>query len=202
MELAMADNISISSLKDIAEENLVIIYVREFTEDSFQDFREQFRKAELSDQTVIPIYIDSYGGEVYTFLAMLDVIKNSKKDVATIAIGKAMSAGAFLLASGTKGYRYAAPSCSVMVHQVSDHLFGKTESLKSDVNETSRLNDKLFEFLDKSCDKALGYWKSFLKENLNADFYITPEKAKEHGMVDYVGLPTIEQRVTVKTILK
>lgn len=188
-------------LSKIARENIITVHVNEFDESSFRTFYGEFSEAERSEQSVIPVIIDSFGGDVYTLLSMVDLMRSVSTPVATIAMGKAMSAGAFLLAAGTPGYRYASPHCSIMVHEVSSGIWAKNSELKQDAKETDRLNTLLFEMLDSNCSKQKGFWSEIVKENRNADLYITSYKAKEYGMVDYVKVPRIKPEVNIKTVL-
>ena len=188
-----------NDLSKDAREDLVIVYVNDFTSDSFKDFQESFFKAEHSGQTVVPVMIDSDGGDVTSLFAMIDVIKSSKLSVCTIGVGKALSCGADLLAAGTKGYRYASPLCTIMVHEGSSCVVGKPADIKADVKEDERLYQKSFDMLDAHCGKMSGYWASILKEALNVDVYMTPEQAKAHGLIDFVRLPRFEPEVIMKT---
>ena len=182
-----------------AKEDFVIIYVNDFTTDSFKDFQENFFSAERSGQTIVPIMIDSEGGDIYSLFSMIDMIRSSKLAVSTIGIGKAMSCGADLLAAGTKGYRYAAPLCSIMVHEGETATIGKPTDVKVNLKESDRVFKKTFDMLDVHCGKVVGYWSTILKEKMNADVYLTADEAKEHGIVDWVRLPRFEPEVKIKT---
>ena len=192
---------SSANLEETARENLVIVYVNEFTEASAKEFYEEFRKAQDSGQTVIPIIIDSYGGEIYSLISMIDLIKSSRVPVATIAIGKAMSCGADLLCSGTKGMRYASPMCSILVHQSTDYAGGKLSDLKVSVKETERIDQMIFDMLDRNCGSTKGYLQQILKDNMNTDIYMTAEEAKKHGLIDHIRVPRIDTIVVTKTAL-
>ena len=93
----------------------VVIRVNHFDDRAAKNFAIDMSDAHNSGQSIIPVVIDSYGGQVHSFLAMAAEIESSSLPVATICIGKAMSAGAMLLACGTEGYRYASPD-SVIVN--------------------------------------------------------------------------------------
>lgn len=190
-----------SSLEETARDNVVTIYVNEFTESAVKDFYDEFKKAQLSEQSILPIIIDSYGGDCYAVLPMIDLIKSSKIPVATIAMGKAMSCGADLLAAGTKGMRYASPYCSIMVHTTSSLAAGKLADLKIDVKETERLDNLLVYLLDEHCGQDRGYWNEVFKDNLNTNIYMTAKKAKERGLIDHVKVPSLETFVVAKTVL-
>ena len=121
-----------------------IIYVNKFNEETAKDFIEAMINAQNTGQSIIPIVIDSYGGEVYSLLKMIDMIKASKVPVATICMGKAMSCGAVLLTCGAEGHRYMAPTATVMIHDVASFAMGKVEEIKADAKESDRLNKIIF----------------------------------------------------------
>jgi ATP-dependent Clp protease, protease subunit len=189
------------NLVDEARSKIVVIYVQEFSDEANVVFRQGFVQAERSGQTLIPIIVDSYGGEGTSLLYMLDLINSSKLPVATIGMGKIMSAGSFLLACGTKGYRYISPYASVMIHEGSTFANGKNSDLQSSAKEIERVNNLLMRILDNKCGKEPGYWMSVLKENKNADFYLTAEQALDCGLVDHIGTPRIDVKMSVETVL-
>ena len=104
-------------------EEPVIIRVKEFTEDSADEFEQDMSKAHNTGQPLVPIIIDSYGGQVYSLLSMISDIQNSDIPVATICVGKAMSCGAVLLSCGNDGMRYCDANSSVMIHDVSSMAY-------------------------------------------------------------------------------
>ena len=120
----------------------VIITVNEFNEKSAKEFTSKMSAAHNTGQKVIPIIIDSYGGEVYSLMKMVSAIKNSDIPVATVVEGKAMSCGAVLFTFGEEGMRYMDPDATVMIHDVSSMAWGKIADLKADVAEAERLNEK------------------------------------------------------------
>ena len=107
----------------------VVIRVRKFTEDAAKEFSELMRKAHTTGQPVIPIIIDSYGGQVYSLMSMISDIQHSRIPVATIVQGKAMSCGAILFSFGVDGMRYMDPDATVRIHDVSSMSWGKVEEI-------------------------------------------------------------------------
>lgn len=146
-----------------------------------------------SNLPIIPILIDSFGGEVYSLLAMLDIIASSDRPVATIALGKAMSCGSILLACGHKGLRFIGPNSTVMIHDVGSVSFGKIEDLKADVGEAERLNIKIFNLLNEKCGKKPGYFQKLVAEKKHANWYLSAEEVLKHGLVDKIGIPVLDQ---------
>ena len=176
----------------------VSVYVNEFCEESVKIFLEDMTKAQNTSQPIIPVYIDSYGGDVYALMAMIDIIKSSDKPVATICLGKAMSCGAVLLACGEKGHRYVSVNSTVMIHDVSSIAFGKVEDLKADVRESERLNKKVYEMMAKNCGKESNYFLDIVHMKGHADWYLDVEEGKRHGLVNHSRLPTLTATVDVK----
>jgi len=86
--------------------NPVIIRVNNFNEKSAKEFAVEIAKAHNTGQSIIPVIIDSYGGEVYSLMSMIASIKSSEIPIATIVEGKAMSCGVILFSCGTEGHRY------------------------------------------------------------------------------------------------
>ena len=182
--------------------NPVIIYVNEFTEKSAKEFSQKMALAHNTGQSIIPIVIDSYGGEVYSLMNMISEIKNSNLEIMTIVQGKAMSCGAVLLSFGHDGMRFADPNATIMIHDVASGAFGKVAELKSDVKEAERLNKKIFAMVDKNCNKPDGFFMKKLKEKDRADWYLTAKKAKKFNLVNNLRVPTFVVDVSVKMKIK
>jgi ATP-dependent Clp protease protease subunit len=179
------------------------IYVNEFTEDSLKGFAEQWSQAQNSDQDVIPIIIDSFGGVVYSLFGMIDIIKKSDRPVATICIGKAMSCGAGLLCAGTEGYRYASENSFIMIHDVSQMLGGSLFELENGIKHTKAVGKKLFEVMARNVGHAdPNYFRNLYKENSYADLYMTAREALSHKIINHIGIPTMETVVEARTVLK
>lgn len=175
----------------------VIITVNEFTEESVKKFNELMCQAQNSGQKVIPIEIDSFGGQVYSLMAMISAIKTSKVPVATITQGKAMSCGAILASFGSEGLRFMDKDSTMMIHDVSSYAFGKIEELKSDVREAERLNDKVYKMMARNCGKADDYFTKLIHDKGHSDWFLDAEEAKLHGIVDHVRVPEMKINVEV-----
>lgn len=166
-----------------------ILIVNSFDEDAAKSFLQGFINAANTGQTVLPVIVDSYGGEIYSLLKMIDVINDSKIPVATVAMGKAMSCGAILVACGTKGHRYASKNSTIMLHDASGGDFGKTSDVNVTAAELKRLNNKIWDMLDERSGKSAGFFKKLVHDNDHADLFITPEQALEYGLIDHIGVP-------------
>jgi len=175
----------------------VIITVNEFTEESVKKFNELMCQAQNSGQKVIPIEIDSFGGQVYSLMAMISAIKTSRVPVATIVQGKAMSCGAILASFGSEGLRFMDKDSTMMIHDVSSFAFGKIEELKSDVREAERLNDKVYKMMARNCGKADDYFTRLIHDKGHSDWFLDAEEAKLHGIVDHVRVPEMKINVSV-----
>lgn len=166
------------------------IWVTEFSSDAVVSFYEKFFEFERrEDMRIIPVFINSYGGEVYALTAMRDLIKSSPKPVATIAVGMAMSCGASLLASGTKKLRFAAQTSHIMIHQVSGVAPGKAADITASAEVIAGLNKSLLAMLAKDSGTKLSKLEKEIHKRHNADWTLSTEEAKEWGIIDYIGIP-------------
>ena len=178
-------------------EEPVVVRVNEFHAEPLKLFTESMGKAHRSPQPVIPVVIDSFGGEVYSLLAMVDLIINSNKPVATIVEGKAMSCGVILAAFGTNGYRFASENSTFLIHEVSTFTGGKVEEVKVSAKEAERLNKKIFTMLAKKCGQPKDYFFKMIHDKKHADWYIGPKEAKGHNLIDHIGMPEMTLKVSV-----
>lgn len=133
----------------------------------------------------IQLYIDSPGGSITAGMAIYDTMQYIKCDVSTICIGMATSMGAFLLAAGEKGKRFALPNSEVMIHQpliAGGGLSGQTTDIKiyTDhlVNTKKKMNEILAERTGQTYEK--------LCEDTERDNFMTAQEAKEYGLIDEV----------------
>ena len=185
-------------IKDIElRQNPVIITVNEFTEESAQKFHNEMCAAHNSGQKVIPVEIDSYGGQVYSLMSMIGAIKSSRLPVATIVQGKAMSCGAILASFGSEGLSFMDKDATLMIHDVSSYAFGKIEELKADAREAERLNDKVYTMMARNCGKPDDYFTKIIHDKGHADWFLDAEEAKEHKLIDQIRMPELIIKVSV-----
>jgi len=130
----------------------------------------------------IQMYINSPGGVVTAGLAIYDTMNYIQPDVSTIVMGQAASMGMFLLSAGATGKRYALESSRIMAHQVSGGSRGQILDMKTQYEEAERLNDYLLERIALHCNQPL----EVVKRDMDRDFWMSAEKAKEWGVVDDV----------------
>lgn len=131
----------------------------------------------------IRIYINSPGGSVIDGLAIYDTMKHIKCDISTLCVGEASSMGAFLLAAGTKGKRYALENSTIMIHQALGAIpFSQASdiSIQADriASEKNRLNTLLARMTGKSLQQ--------IERDTDRDFFLSAEKAAEYGLIDGV----------------
>ena len=128
----------------------------------------------------ISLYINSPGGVITAGMAIYDTMQYIKCDVSTICMGMAASMGAFLLASGTKGKRFALPNAEIMIHQPSAGTQGKVTDMEIDVEHFLRIKKKLNEILAANTGKTA----EEIKEASERDHWMTAAEAQEFGLVD------------------
>lgn len=177
-----------------------IIYVNKFNEEAAKEFLEAMINAQATGQTIIPIVIDSYGGEIYSLLKMIDVIKSSTVPVATICMGKAMSCGAVLLTCGAEGHRYMAPTATVMVHDAATFAMGKCEEIKAEAKEVERLNKLIFKIMSDNCGKEKDYFSKLVHDHGHADWFLDAAECKKHGIVNHTRIPKLKLSFDVDMI--
>jgi ATP-dependent Clp protease, protease subunit len=175
----------------------IMIRVNKFDEKSATEFAGKMALAHSSGQKVIPIIIDSYGGQVYALMSMIAAIRASEIPVATIVEGKAMSCGAVLLSFGEDGMRFADPDATIMIHDVSSGAFGKIEEMKADVKEAERLDEKIFTMMARNCGKKDDYFKKKVFNKKHADWFMDAQEAKKHGLVNHLRVPQLNIKVHV-----
>ncbi len=175
----------------------VIIRVNKFDEEAAKKFSLEMAAAHNSGQKVIPVVIDSYGGQVYSLMSMIAAIKHAELPVATIVEGKAMSCGAVLFSFGTDGYRFMDPNATVMIHDVSSMDFGKVEELKAGAQEADRLNTIIYTMMAQNCGKKDDHFMKIVDKKKHADWFLDAQEAKKHNMAQHLRLPKFNIKVTV-----
>ena len=130
----------------------------------------------------IYLYINSPGGLVTAGLGIYDTMQYIKPDISTLCIGQAASMGSFLLAAGTKGKRFSLPNSRIMVHQPSAGFQGQATDIEIHANEVLSLKKRLNEIYSKHTEKPIDE----IKIALERDNFMTPDIAKEFGLIDKV----------------
>lgn len=130
----------------------------------------------------ISVYINTPGGSVTSGLAIYDTMQFVKCDVAAYCVGQATSMGALLLASGTKGKRYALPNSRIMIHQPWGGVQGAASDISIQAKEILRLRDALENVLAKHTGQPI----EKIKKDSDRDYFMSAEEAKSYGLIDEV----------------
>jgi len=176
----------------------VVIRINKFDEPTAKAFSVAVGRAHNTNQPILPIIIDSYGGQVYSLMSMISDIKHCKIPVATIVQGKAMSCGAILFSFGDEGMRYMDPDATVMIHDVSSMEYGKVEEIKASAEETERLNKKIYHMMAENCGQHKDYFLDIVHQKGHADWFLEPDEAKKHNLANHLRIPQMKIDVDVR----
>jgi ATP-dependent Clp protease protease subunit len=127
-------------------------------------------------------YINSPGGVVTSGLAMYDTMNYIRPDVSTVCMGQAASMGSLLLAAGAHGKRFALPNSRIMIHQPSGGYQGQATDIEIHAQETLSLKKRLNEIYTKHTGQKL----SMIEKSMERDYFMSPIRAKEFGIIDEV----------------
>ena len=130
----------------------------------------------------INLYINSPGGSVVAGMAIYDTMQYVKCDVSTICMGMAASMGAFLLAGGTKGKRYALPNAEIMIHQRSGGAQGQASDIKIVAEQILKTKQKLNKILAENTNQPI----EVIERDTERDNYMSAEEALSYGIIDKV----------------
>jgi ATP-dependent Clp protease protease subunit len=133
----------------------------------------------------IKLYINSPGGSVTSALAIYDTMQYVKPDVITVCIGQAASAAAVLLAAGAAGKRMSLPNARMMIHQVMGGVEGQVRDVEIQTKEMVRIKHQINDILTKHTGQSL----KKIEADTDRDFFMTPEEAKNYGLIDKVIQP-------------
>lgn len=140
-----------------------------------------FLEAEDPDKD-ISIYINSPGGSVTAGMAIYDTMQYIKPEVSTICVGMAASMGAFLLAAGQKGKRYALPNAEIMIHQPLGGVSGQAEDIKIHAEWILRTREKLNKILSEKTGQPL----NVIARDTDRDNFMSADEAMNYGLIDKV----------------
>jgi ATP-dependent Clp protease protease subunit len=130
----------------------------------------------------ISIYVNSPGGSVYAGLTIYDAMQFVKPDIQTTCVGIAMSMGALLLAGGTTGKRAALPNAKILIHQLSAGFEGQATDIEIQAREIISVKRRLEEILAENTGQPI----ERVSKDMERDFFMTPEEAREYGIIDQV----------------
>ena len=138
-------------------------------------------------QKDISIYLNTPGGSVTAGMAIYDTMQYISTDVATICIGQASSMGAVLLAGGSKGKRQALPNARILLHQPMGGIGGQAADMEIHAREILKIRQQLNEILAACTGRDLAQ----VQQDTERDFFMSPEAAKEYGLIDEIIAPTV-----------
>jgi len=133
----------------------------------------------------IQLYINSPGGVAYAGMAIYDVMQHIRPEVATICVGMGMSAAAMILAGGAPGKRLALPSARVMIHQGTAGMRGAPSDMEIQLRETLAVTERVTRILAHHSGQSY----ERVKKDMDRDYFMTAQEAKEYGLIDEVLAP-------------
>jgi ATP-dependent Clp protease protease subunit len=140
-----------------------------------------FLEAEDPDKDIF-LYINSPGGMITAGMAIYDTMKYVKPDVSTMCVGLAASMGAFLLAAGTKGKRFATPNSEILIHQPSGGAQGQATDIEIHARRIIRVREQLNKILSELTGQPL----EKIQHDTDRDHFMSADEAKEYGIIDEV----------------
>jgi ATP-dependent Clp protease protease subunit len=170
-------------------ESSTIYMFGDITDGTLYDFMLRVRailhmRDESKKEEPINIIINSDGGDVYEALGMIDYLQSLNVKVNTICRGRAMSAAALLLCSGT-GVRGASKNSTIMFHEMSSGIYGKSSDMKANVQHMEKLEEILVTIMSQNSNKNDEFWK----DKTIKDYYLSPEEALQLGVIDTIIEP-------------
>lgn len=130
----------------------------------------------------IMIYINSPGGVITSGMAIYDTMMHIRCDISTICLGQAASMGSFLLNAGTPGKRFALPSSRIMIHQPSGGARGQATDIMIEAVEIARIKKEMNELMAKHSGQSI----ERIEKDVERDYFMSAEEAKDYGLVDKV----------------
>lgn len=140
-----------------------------------------FLEAEDSEKD-ISIYINSPGGSVTAGMAIYDTLRYVKPEITTICVGLAASMGAFLLAAGEKGKRFALPNAEIMIHQPLGGTSGQAEDIRIHAEHILKIRDNMNRILSENTGQPL----EVIEKDVDRDNFMSAAEAAEYGLIDKV----------------
>ena len=169
-----------------------IMFVGEVTEERAADLisallvLSQTKAPEAERAEPIKLYVSTYGGSADEMFGIYDVVNFCKQfcDIETIGLGKVMSAGTLMLASGTKGKRKLGKHCRVMIHAVNGGQVGDIHNLQNELEQTVSLQDSYIQALSHETNMTKRQIQTLINRKVNV--YLTAEEAIEKGLADEI----------------
>ncbi|HHY30364.1 MAG TPA: ATP-dependent Clp endopeptidase proteolytic subunit ClpP [Syntrophaceticus sp.] len=149
-----------------------------------------FLEAEDPEKDIF-IYINSPGGSITAGMAIFDTMRYVKPDVSTMCVGLAASMGAFLLAAGNKGKRFATPNSEILIHQPLGGAQGQATDIEIHAKRIIKVRDRLNEILVELTGQPL----EKIKKDTDRDTFMDAKEAKEYGIIDDVITYRVDEKV-------
>ena len=134
----------------------------------------------------IALYINSPGGMSYAGMAIYDVMQHVQCDVSTICVGMGMSAAAMILCGGSPGKRFALPNAKIMIHQGTAGTRGAPRDMEIHLREVLATTRRMAEIIAFHSGQSL----EKVERDIDRDFFMTPEEAKQYGLIDEIIVPS------------
>lgn len=163
-------------------EDRIVFITGEITDHTANLVMSQLLYLDSLNNDDISLYINTPGGSVTAGFAIYDTINFIKSDVSTIVIGIAASMGAFLLASGTKGKRYALPNSEIMIHQPLGGAQGQATEIKIAAERIIKLKEKLNKILAKLTNKTVNK----ISKDTERDYFMDAKEALDYNLIDKI----------------
>lgn len=171
----------------------IIVYVTSITERSAKLFSDQMNRAVNSGQPFIPLVINSFGGDIYALMSMIDTIEACGLPLLTVVEGKAMSCGAVLFTFGHPGMRWMGEHATLMLHDAmafnAENSGEKAHEAQSSTAELTRLNEQLWEIMERNIKKKKGFLSKKAHAQGRSNLYINAETAVAWGLASDIGIP-------------
>jgi ATP-dependent Clp protease protease subunit len=178
----MADSRS----NDVLSRKRIVLINGEIREDMVENIAKELLRHEAANPTEdINVFINSPGGSVIAGLAIHDIMKMVKCDIATICYGQAASMAAILLMAGARGKRFISPNARVLIHQPSGGAFGTATEIETTALEITRLKNRLADMVSYYTGQPI----EKVAIDMERDFYLDAEAAVRYGIVDSMRLP-------------
>jgi len=161
-----------------------VVYVGDLKNGAAQPIILAIMGFDMESSDPIRAIVNSYGGYIDEMFAIYDVIKTCTAPIATIGVGKIMSAGVLLLAAGQKGERRIARHATVMIHELSSSMWGKLYEMETDIEQYKKDQQRMMKALASECGCGVSVVRDLMATH--KDTYMTASEAKAFGIVDKV----------------
>lgn len=189
--------LKIEKLEEVCKEPK-IVRITDFDDESLSKFEDDFNEAQQTEQPVIPVVIDSFGGSVYSLLGCIATIETATVPVATIVTSKAMSAGAMLFCFGSEGYRYMHPEATLMIHDMAWGTCGKVEDMKVDTNHVDEMNNRMYKRVSRQLGHEPGFLSRLVQAHNHVDWFLTAKEARKYNIANHLRVPEFVVEIGLK----